>query len=152
MKKWLPLITIAIIAIVLRFYKLGVIPYGYTWDEAAITYNSWGISLWYRDEYATKLPLVFKSFGDYKAPLLFYALAIWFKLFGLSEILIRLYSAIAGVVTTIVSYFLTKEMFPKEKLLPSIVSLLVAISPWAIQVSRFGLEANIALMFTKGLR
>ncbi|MFC1653753.1 glycosyltransferase family 39 protein, partial [Patescibacteria group bacterium] len=145
MKKKHIFIAIILLAAALRLYKIGVIPYGYNWDETSINYNAWGISVWYRDEWAQKLPLAFKSFGDYKAPLMFYLLAAPFKLFGFYEPLIRIYSAISGVIVVIVTYFLSKEIFPKKSWAPELSAFLVAISPWAINFSRVGFEANLGL-------
>lgn len=153
MRKHLPLISIICLAILLRFYKLGIIPFGYTWDEVAIIYNAWGIALWHRDEWANFLPLAFKSFGDYKAPLLIYALSIPYKLIGVQEVLIRIYSAVAGVITVIATYVLAKDILkdsiPQQylHLAQLIAAGLLAVSPWAIQFSRVGFEPNIALMF-----
>ena len=159
-KKYLPLLLIIVISILVRFYKIGIIPYGYNWDETSITYNAWGIAEWHRDEWAELMPLAFKSFGDYKAPLLFYMLAVPFMAFGVIQPLIRIYSAIAGVIVVISTYFISKELFKKIKYFPELSTLLVAISPWAINFSRVGFEANIGLAiislailtFLKGLK
>ena len=138
-------------AIYLRFYKLGIIPYGYSWDETSIIYNAWGIALWHRDEWAQLLPLAFRSFGDYKAPLLFYALAVPFKFLGVIEPLIRYYAALAGIGTVIATYAIAKYLAPKHPPIPLIAMALVAFSPWAINFSRAGFEANVALcLFTLG--
>lgn len=145
MKKWLWLIVIICLAAAVRLYKINDIPYGYSWDETSINYNAWGISLWYRDEWAEKLPLAFKSFGDYKAPLLFYLLAVPFKLFGPYEGLIRIYSAVAGIGTVIVSYLIAQQVYFKQKKLSYITAIGVALSPWAVNFSRVGFEATIAL-------
>lgn len=159
MKKWLPLAVLIVVAAVLRLYKIGEIPYGYTWDETSITYNSWGLSLWNRDEWAERLPLAFRSFGDYKAPLLFYVLAVPFKLFGLWVPLIRVVSAISGIGLVVAAYFIAKHLFKSHKNIGLLSGLLVALSPWAINFSRVGFEANLSLMmvavavlfFLKGL-
>lgn len=145
MKKVLPLALLVVVSAVLRLYKIGDIPYGYNWDETSIIYNAWGIALWHRDEWANLIPLAFRSFGDYKAPLLFYMLAVPFKLFGVIEPLIRIYSAIFGVITVICTYLIALELFGKNKKTAFISSLLVAVSPWAVNFSRVGFEANIGL-------
>jgi hypothetical protein len=159
MKKWLPLVVLILIAGALRLYKIGTIPFGFNWDETSITYNAWGISLWYRDEWAEKLPLAFRSFGDYKAPLLFYLLAVPFKVFGLWLPLIRVMSALFGIGLVVVTYYTANLLFKSEKKIGFIAGLLVALSPWAINFSRVGFEANISLtlvslgvlFFLKGL-
>ncbi len=147
------IVFVVIVAAFLRLYKLGQVPIGYTWDEAAITYNAWGIATWHRDEYANFMPVSFKSFGDYKAPLLIYALSVPFKLFGLHENLIRVYSAIAGIVAVILVYKISQLLLKKLMLVPAvsatkialIASIFTTISPWHIHFSRAGYEANIAL-------
>lgn len=159
MKKWLPLAVLIVVAAALRLYKIGEVPYGYTWDETSITYNAWGLSLWNRDEWAERLPLAFRSFGDYKAPLLFYVLAIPFKVFGLWVPLIRVLSAIFGIGLVVTTYFIAKHLFKSDNNMGIISGLLVALSPWAINFSRVGFEANLSLLlvaaavlfFLKGL-
>lgn len=159
MKKWLPLAVLIVVAAILRLYKIGEVPYGYTWDETSITYNAWGLSLWNRDEWAERLPLAFRSFGDYKAPLLFYVLAVPFKLFGLWIPLIRVVSALFGIGLVVATYFIAKHLFKSYKNIGFLSGLLVALSPWAINFSRVGFEANVSLMlvavavlfFLKGL-
>lgn len=139
------LIAILALAAVLRFYRLGVIPYGYTWDEAAITYNAWSISLWGKDEWGMPYPVSFKSFGDYKAPLMIYTLAIPFKFFGVSENLVRFVAAFSGLATVIGTYYIARELFLKNTVLALTSAIFVAISPWGINLSRVGFEANLAV-------
>lgn len=151
MKRWLILVPTIALGAILRLYRLGEIPHGLAWDEASIIYNSWALSLWHRDEFANFLPLVFKSFGDYKAPFMFYALAIPYKLFGLHEVWLRGLSALAGIALIIVVYFLAKELFvftKKSQNIALLSALLTAISPWSIHFSRLGFESNTAVLFT----
>ena len=61
-----------IFSFVIRAVKLDQIPAGMTWDEAAIGYNGYAIWETRRDEWLVKLPISFRSFGDYKAPLAIY--------------------------------------------------------------------------------
>ncbi|OGV90738.1 hypothetical protein A3A66_00590 [Microgenomates group bacterium RIFCSPLOWO2_01_FULL_46_13] len=146
MRRW-GLVGILVLAAVLRFYRLGQVPYGLAWDEAAFAYNGWSISLWNRDEFANFLPLVFKSYGDYKPPLFVYLLAGYYKIFGFNEQLVRVYSALAGIVSVMGMFLLAKELFPKKRWLSLLAAFLTGISPWAIHFSRIGFEANIALPF-----
>jgi len=138
-------LVILLIAGALRFYRLNEVPYGLSWDEAAFTYNGWSVSLWHRDEYANFMPLVFKSFGDYKPPLLVYTLGTIFKLSGLRVDMIRVVSAFSGIATVILMYLLAKEIRPKVKRWSLLVMALGALSPWAVHFSRLGYEANMAL-------
>lgn len=135
---------ILLIAIVSRFYKLGSLPNGLTWDEAAIGYNAYGILTNHRDEWLHRMPVVFQSFGDFKSPLLVYVTAISVALFHLTPFAIRLPIALAGVGTVVVSYFLALEIFHQQKKIALFVMLFLALSPWAILYSRVGFEATLA--------
>jgi hypothetical protein len=133
------------LGVFLRFYKLNQVPQGLYWDEAAITYNAWGIALWNRDEWGHKLPLSFKSFGDYKSPAFIYLLGLTYKLTGLHINLIRVYPALFGVANIFLIYYIAKAFDPKSRSFPLFSALFMAITPWAIHFSRIGVEAQLAL-------
>lgn len=118
----------------LRLYRLDTRPLGFTWDEAALGYNAFSLIKTGRDEYGKILPIVFKSFGDYKPGLYIYFAVPAIKLFGLSEFTTRLPSAIVGTLTIIVLYLLTRNLS---------ASFLFAINPWSIHFSRGAWEANV---------
>jgi len=142
--KWL--IIIAILAALIRFISLSDLPPALNRDEAAIGYNAYSILTTARDEHGQYLPLSFKSIGDYKMPLYIYATVIPVKLFGLNDFSIRFWSALAGVVSVIAVYYLTKELIKKPQA-ALLASALMALNPWAIFYSRIGFEANLALAF-----
>jgi 4-amino-4-deoxy-L-arabinose transferase-like glycosyltransferase len=155
MKRFLPIIktnilviVIVLIAIVLRFHSLNKIPHGLYWDEAAITYNAWGIAVWNRDEWGIKLPLSFKSFGDYKAPLVIYVLGIIYKLTGLEISYLRLLVAVAGVANVVLIFAIAKSLRPKNQWFAWASAAIMAILPWAVHFSRIGSEATVALALT----
>ncbi|HSW90200.1 MAG TPA: glycosyltransferase family 39 protein [Patescibacteria group bacterium] len=134
---------ILILAIILRFWKLGSLPSGLTWDEAAIGYNAYGILTVHRDEWLARMPLVFMSFGDFKAPLLIYAVAFSEIFFGQTPFAVRLPVALAGVWLVVVSYLIAKQL-TREKILALFVMFFVCISPWAIHFSRIAFESMLA--------
>ena len=136
LKKSWQLIAIIFLAAVLNLFWLNRVPPGLNWDEAAIGWNAktiWHLRL---DEFGTRLPISFKSFGDYKAPLYIYLTAPVVGLFGSSELSVRLVSVVAGITSVGIMYFLGGP----------IAAVLLAISPWHILLSRPALEANLALM------
>ncbi|MFZ5845558.1 MAG: glycosyl transferase, partial [Patescibacteria group bacterium] len=95
------LTLILIIAATLRLYRLSVIPPGVNRDEASIGYTAYSLLKTGRDEYGRFLPLSFQSFGDWKLPLYIYTTTLFVKIFGLSELAVRLPSAIAGILTVL---------------------------------------------------
>ena len=140
---------------------LGVRPLGFTWDEAAHGYNAYSLLKTGRDEYGKILPLVLKSFGDYKPGLYTYFAVPSIGLFGLNEFATRLPSAVFGTLLVAVIYLFTKYLtsYPSPSLgeggpsrvgevWAKISALLLAINPWAIQFSRGSWEANLSLLLT----
>jgi 4-amino-4-deoxy-L-arabinose transferase-like glycosyltransferase len=140
------LILIILLAAGLRFYRLASVPASVNWDEAAIGWNAKTIFFTRRDEYGTRLPLAFKSFGDYKAPLYIYLTAPVVGIFGLNVITTRLLSVLAGIGSVSLIYFIVRKLFQSQRL--ALVSgLFMAVSPWSFFLSRGAFEQNLALFF-----
>jgi 4-amino-4-deoxy-L-arabinose transferase-like glycosyltransferase len=141
MKKYF-LILIILLAFVLRFYKLATYP-ALNADEAAIGYNAYSLLLTGGDEHGNLWPIHFQSFNDYKPGLYFYVVLPFVKVIGLNEWAVRIPGAALGVLTVLIIYLLTKELFKDEKI-SIFSSLLLGISPWHIHFSRGGWEVNLA--------
>src|SRR4030042_964584 len=92
------MLTIILLAAFLRLNKLEGTPPSLTSDEASLGYNAYSILKTGKDEYGEFLPIIFKSFGDYKPGLYVYFAAPFIATFGLNEIAVRLPSAFAGVI------------------------------------------------------
>jgi 4-amino-4-deoxy-L-arabinose transferase-like glycosyltransferase len=72
------------------------------------------------------------------------------KILGLNEFATRFPSALFGTLTVLMSFFLVKRIFkksPKANFIALLTSLFLAISPWAILLSRAAFEANVANFF-----
>lgn len=135
------------LAFLLRFYKLGSIPLSLDWDEVSNAYNAYSILKTGRDEYGNFLPLTNQSFDDYKPPLYMYLSVPSVAIFGLNEFSARLPSAVFGFLTVPLIYFLAKILLKRESI--ALLSMLFfSISPWHLQFSRVGFEANVGLFFT----
>ena len=140
--------------LLIRFWRLGIAPAGMTWDEAAIGYNGFAIWNTHRDEWLERMPVSFRSFGDYKAPLAIYLNGFFTYLFGLNLWAIRLPFALSGglsvVGVAILVYLLIQakiltfsSLNTKNASLLSLV--LIGLSPWHILFSRVGFESGMAL-------
>lgn len=138
------LFLITVIALALRLWSLGNVPPSPDWDEAALGYNAYSIMQTGRDEYGQLLPIVLRSFDDYKPALYTYLIIPFIKIFDLSIVSVRLPSAILGLLSVVAVFFLVKEIFKKDNI-ALLVSFLMAISPWHIQFSRIAFESNIGL-------
>lgn len=145
-KKLSIIFIVLFVAFFLRFYQLGDIPLGLFNDEANTGYDSYSILSTGKDQWGTLLPFTnFKGFGDYPPPLYRYLTTIPIFFFGLSEFSVRFISALAGLLSIGVLYLLTKKLFNDKIAIFS--SLIFAIMPWAIGLSRVGIESNLAILF-----
>jgi len=149
------ILFIVAFAFLLRIYRIDSIPPSLSWDEVSIGYNAYSILKTGKDEHGRFLPLdTFIGYGDYKPPLAIYLTIPSVAIFGLNELVVRFPSALFGTLTILFTYFLVKELFSNTKNyelgtknLPLLSAALLAISPWHINLSRAGFEANIALFF-----
>src|SRR6266852_41358 len=91
------LIFIIIIAATLRLWQLGSVPPSPDWDEAALGYNAYAILHTGKDEYGKFLPIVLRSFDDYKPALYAYLVIPSVQIFGLNLFAVRFPSAVFGV-------------------------------------------------------
>jgi 4-amino-4-deoxy-L-arabinose transferase-like glycosyltransferase len=155
-KNWL-LFLILILAAVIRLWSLSTIPPHLTPDEASLGYNAYSILATGKDEYGKTLPLIFKSFGDYKPGLYVYLSVPFVALFGLSEFAVRLPGAISGIIAVWMIYLISRELFKDERKfsifnfqfsIGEIAAFLLAISPWHIHFSRGAWEASVSLTLT----
>lgn len=142
------LLVIILLAAFLRFYQLGINPPSLTWDETAWGYNAYSLGINGKDEFGRFLPFDYlESFGDFKPPMYAYLDIIPVKVFGLNEFSTRFPSALFGVLTVFLTYFLVKRIFEKSNKKEEyavLSSLFLAISPWHILLSRAAFEANVA--------
>ncbi len=144
LKNYYLLILILCLAAFLRFYQIATVPPSTQWDETAIGYNAYSILKTGRDEYGNFLPLIFKSFGDYKPGLYVYLTVPSVLIFGLNELAVRIPSALAGIASVWLIYQVSLLLF-KKKPLSLFISFALAMSPWAMHFSRGGWEANLAM-------
>lgn len=148
MREKILLCLILLLALFLRVWQLDKNPPGLYWDEASIGYNAYSLVETGKDEYGQRWPLSFESFGEFKLSGYIYTTAIFVKLLGLNEWSVRLPSTIFGTLTVLIVFFLVKELFPKINTNYYLLTIfLLAISPWHLQFSRAGFEANGALFF-----
>ncbi len=145
MHKWL-LIGICIVGLVARIIGLTTHPTGFTPDEASFGYDAYSLLKTGKDQWGKSWPLVFESFGDYKSPLYTYLTVPFIFLFGLTKFAVRLPNALLGSFAVVVVYLLSKKLFKKEGV-ALFASLMLAISPWHIMLSRGAFEANLTTFF-----
>ena len=142
-RKHVVVLGIIWLALVLRLQYTSDFPPSLNWDEVSHGYNAYSILKTGKDEWGVSWPIIFKAYGDFKLPVYIYLTAISEFFLGLSAVAVRLPSIIAGVITVIFTYLLTRRLFNQKIAL--LATLLVAIEPWSLFLSRGAFEANVAL-------
>ncbi len=142
------LIIVLVIAAFLRIYNLNIVPPHLTPDEAALGYNAYSVLKTGKDEHGVTLPVVFKSFGDYKPGLYVYLTVPFVAVLGLNEWSVRLPSALCGLLSIYLLYLITKKLSNSKGMLPELVALIAATNPWLIYFSRGAWEVNLCLTLT----
>lgn len=145
-KKYILILSVLLIAVFVRTYAFEKSATSLNWDEASITYNAWSLLETGKDEYGRRLPLVFRSFDDYKSPLYIYLTVPFVAIFGPVDNVVRLPSLILGSLSVLGIYLLSAQLFKKRRT-AIFVSLFFAVLPWSIHFSRVAFEGNILVFF-----
>ncbi len=125
----------------IRVFQVNTYP-PLLWDEASLGYNAYSILKTARDEHGQFLPIIFKSFGDYKPGLYIYLTLPFVAIFGLNPLSVRLPSIILGSLLPLFLYLLIKQLSKSNKL-ALISAALTAITPYTIHYSKGAWETNI---------
>lgn len=134
---WLSVIFL--IGILVRIVGSGYFPPALNWDEVSHGYNAYSLLKTGRDEWGTKLPSIFKAFGDYKLPVYIYLTVPVYSN-------PRIPSAIFGSLSIVLAGILAYDLSKKSRML-LIVSWLFCLEPWSWFFSRIAIEANVSLTF-----
>ncbi len=129
----------------LHLYRLGDLPCGLHWDEAAIGYAAHLIRTTLRDEHGVFLPLYFRSLGDFKSPLYIYATVPVLAVLPLSPFSVRLTAAFCHGGLLLVLVLALRRLFrhsaPGPRRWATMIALVAAGTlPWHFVVSRLAYE------------
>ena len=140
----LSLILLVIVGFVIRSYQIESHP-PVDNDEFAIAYDAYSITQTGKDQWGVKMPLFFKSFGDYKNGFDIYITALMYKLFEPNIFWLRFPSIIFGTLYILLIFLLLSNI-TKDKKLIIIGTLLMTLSPYGIFFSRTS-SASISQSF-----
>lgn len=145
-KDWLFFLGILLISIAVRFYGLSRVPVGLNIDEASQGYNAYSLLLTGKDRYGEVAPILFRSFGSFQPPIYTYLTTLPIKFFGPSIFSIHFVSAVCGVVSVLVTFFIV-FLLTKNISLSLITMLVLGLSPWSVFFSRMATEASTGICF-----
>lgn len=146
MKKYYLLGIVLALFLITRLFKITQIPGSVYWDEASIGYNAYAVATDLKDEWGETLPLHFRAFGEFKLPVYIYSVAILTRIFGLSDMVVRLPAVLYGLGVVVLTYLLVVRITKDEKT-GLIASFILTVSPWLFIFSRTGYEAVAGLFF-----
>ena len=144
LRQILPLL-ILLLGAVLRLAALGKVPGGLHQDEALTSWNAFALFQEGIDSDGNRFPVYVAGWGDGQSALYAWLLIPIIALTGggtASPFFSRLPQALVGIFTLWAVYCLMKRLFRYQTAVWSL--FLLAVCPWHIMLSRWGLEANLA--------
>lgn len=137
--------TIMLLAVGLRFFKLGEIPQGINQDEAFTGYDAFSLLMFGADSWGIKTPVYLMGWGSGTSVLYALLAKVSFYVFDVNVWALRLPQAVMGVISCYVFYLTLKLFYDKTTALTGL--FIFSIIPWAVMNSRWGLDANVAPSF-----
>jgi 4-amino-4-deoxy-L-arabinose transferase-like glycosyltransferase len=135
-------ISALIIAVLVRVWKFGSVPYGANQDEAMAAVDAHALTDWGTDRFGMSLPVYFTAWGyGQMSVLLSYCMVPFIKVFGFSVVTARLPMLLASLAGVWVLYRFAGRVFGRGPAL--LVLAFAAINPWQIMQSRWALDCNM---------
>ncbi len=128
----------------LHLYKLTEIPYGLNADEVGSAYDAYSIVTYGVDRYAKSYPVYFMNYGDGQNALYTYLTALFFRLFGISKLTVRMGIALSSLTGALFGFLYASRKW-EDKKTPLLFLCLYAILPVFTMTQRFGLESHLLL-------
>lgn len=140
-KKWFPYF-ILFMGILARIWQFGTVPGGINQDEAYAGYEAYSILHNGIDSAGYAFPVYLTTWGSGMSALNSYLMIPFIAVFGLHTWVIRLPQLIVACFSLWVAWLLMKKIAGANVALFCLFFL--AINPWHIFLSRWGLDANLA--------
>jgi len=125
-----------------RAYLLGLVPNGINQDEAFAGYEAWALMNYGIDTAGYHNPVYLTAWGSGMNALETYLMMPFIAVFGLKPWVIRLPQLIAACLSIWVTYLLVRRTVNERAGL--FAMFMLAICPWHIIMSLWGLESNLA--------
>ncbi len=143
------LVAITACAAFLRLYHFGQSPPGLNQDEAVNAWNAWCLLKTGHDMTGASWPVFYShAIGDNRTTLYSYALLPFQAIGGLGVWTTRLPNAVAGIACVPLLYGVGARLFGRGTGL--IAALLLALDPWALFMSRWGIEGGLCPLLALG--
>ena len=134
--------TILAVGIFARLWLFGSVPGDINQDEAFAGYEAWSILHYGTDSAGYSFPVYLTAWGSGMNALESYLMIPFIAMFGLETWVIRLPQLIVGIVSLWVCFLTVRRLFDRRCALCAM--FLLAVCPWHVLMSRWGLESNLA--------
>lgn len=137
-------ISCFLLAVIVRTYQLGDIPYGIHLDEAGMGYDAWSLQKYHVDRWLNSFPVYLINFGGGQSALNAYLCAIFIRLFGKGDWDV-IWMRMPGVVLNLAGYIAGLSLIGRilEKKWKMLSAFVLAVLPYFIMQCRFGLDCNL---------
>ena len=143
-RDWALLLSVTLLAAVLRFYKLGEVPPGFQFDEAFNAIDA--EQIWYGNR-----PLFLPANGGREA-LYSYFQALLGTFLGFHVYSLRLASALVGIGAVAATYWLLRTILTRNsRTIALCTSVTLAISFWHLHFSHYGIRVITMPLILSGL-
>lgn len=144
------LVAALLVGFIVRVWQFGEIPPGLNQDEASTAYDAFSILNYGVDRNGSHNPVVLISWGSGMYSLASYLEMPFIAIFGLSVTAARMVFLLAGLASLPIFYYLLRDAIDLRT--ARIGVALLAISPWHIMNSRWGLDSSMfPLVFLAGV-
>lgn len=137
------ILLIICLAVFTRFFKLTELPVGLHDDEAAMAYDAYSLANWRVNRQMMHLPVYLPNYGGGQSALYAYVDAVFIKIFGLNNFIIRLPAALFSLAIILCGSLFIKNLYGKKAGI--LAGFMFTIFPYFISQGRFGLDCNLFL-------
>ncbi len=124
-----------------RLWQFPSVPGGLNVDEASMGYDAWSLLHYGIDRNGFPFPVFLVAWGSGMNALASYLSMPFIWLFGLNVFSVRIVNLLAGLLTLPLWYATVKKVAGEKTAVLAL--FLLAVCPWHIMLSRWGLESNL---------
>lgn len=139
------ILVILLIAVLSRSILLGQYPGGIHADEAFAGYEAYSLANYGIDSWGYTNPVYLSTWGSGMSALETYLMIPFIACFGLNTVTVKIPNVLLGILTVYVFWLLLIKIANRK--IAYWGAFLLAISPWHIMTSRYGMDCNIAPAF-----
>lgn len=144
-KRFVLAVILIVLGALVRIFEFCTVPSGLNQDEAFAGYEAFSLLNYGIDSAGYHNPCYFVSWGSGMNVLESYLAIPFIKIFGCSVFAIRMPQLLCSIASLFVFWLLLRKIFTDKIALLGL--FILAISPWHIMLSKWGLESNLAPAF-----